>query len=118
MRDKKTADVHQCCNPEINGGGGWGIFNSVFGWTNSATYGSVISYNVYWVAVIVGFATMRYNETTGHWPFMKAKTAKIGETEMTGARSDDSGSEVAGELVEKTEQDLKATTTAIREISE
>jgi high-affinity iron transporter len=36
-----------CCNPELNGGGGWGIFNSILGWTNSATYGSVISYNLY-----------------------------------------------------------------------
>ena len=26
-----------CCNPELNGGGGWGVFNSLFGWQNSAT---------------------------------------------------------------------------------
>jgi high-affinity iron transporter len=60
-----------CCNPEINGGGGWGIFNSLFGWTNSATYGSVISYNLYWLAVIVAFLAMRTYEKKGHWPFMK-----------------------------------------------
>lgn len=35
------------CNPELNGGGGWGIINALLGWTNSATYGSVISYNLY-----------------------------------------------------------------------
>lgn len=31
-----------CCNPENNyDNGGWMIFNAIFGWTNSATYGSV-----------------------------------------------------------------------------
>lgn len=55
-----------CCNPEINGGGGWGIFNAILGWENSATYGSVISYNVYWIAIIFCFASMRYHEKHGH----------------------------------------------------
>lgn len=63
----------QCCNPELNGGGGWGIFNALLGWTNSATYGTVISYNCYWIAIIVTFIAMRYNEGNGHWPFMKPK---------------------------------------------
>ncbi|KAJ5038930.1 uncharacterized protein L3040_006608 [Drepanopeziza brunnea f. sp. 'multigermtubi'] len=58
-------------NPELNGGGGWGIFNAVLGWQNSATYGSVISYNCYWIAVIIGFVLMRYNEAKGHLPLMK-----------------------------------------------
>lgn len=60
-------------NPELNGGGGWGIFNAILGWQNSATYGSVISYNLYWIAVIAGFLAMRYKEIKGHWPLMKAK---------------------------------------------
>lgn len=60
-------------NPELNGGGGWGIFNVILGWQNSATYGSVISYNLYWIAVISGFLAMRYKEVKGHWPLMKAK---------------------------------------------
>ena len=60
-------------NPELNGGGGWGIFNAILGWQNSATYGSVISYNVYWIAVMIGFGLLRYNETKGHLPFLKAK---------------------------------------------
>jgi high-affinity iron transporter len=62
-----------CCNPQINGGGGWGIFNAIFGWQNSATYGSAISYNMYWIIVILTFLAMRYNETHGHWPLMKSK---------------------------------------------
>jgi len=60
-------------NPEINGGSGWGIFNAILGWQNSATYGSVISYNVYWIVIITAFLSMRYNEAKGHWPLMKAK---------------------------------------------
>jgi len=63
----------KCCSPAINGGGGWGIFNAIFGWENSATYGSVISYNLYWVCVIAAFLAMRYNERRGHWPLLKRK---------------------------------------------
>ncbi|KAI0147750.1 plasma membrane iron permease [Xylariaceae sp. FL1272] len=56
-----------CCNPELNGGGGWGIFNALFGWQNSATYGSVISYNVYWIVVIAYFVMMGYHDRKGSW---------------------------------------------------
>lgn len=62
-----------CCNPEINGGGGWGIFNAVLGWTNSATYGSVLAYNLYWLGVIAAFGLLGFYEKRGHYPFMKAK---------------------------------------------
>ena len=74
--------VRQCCNPEENGGSGWGVFNAVLGWTNSATYGSVISYNLYWLVVIIGLVAMRYNEVKGHWPLMKAKTPKATDRVM------------------------------------
>ena len=57
----------------MNGGGGWGIFNAILGWQNSATYGSVLSYNLYWIAVIVAFVAMRFNERKGRWPLMKPK---------------------------------------------
>ncbi|KAJ3476547.1 hypothetical protein NLG97_g9095 [Lecanicillium saksenae] len=62
-----------CCGPEAPGSEAWGILNAIFGWTNSATYGSVISYNVYWIFVIIGFLILRFNESTGRYPFMKAK---------------------------------------------
>lgn len=62
----------QCCNPDLNGGGFWGIFNAVLGWQNSATIGSVISYNLYWLAVTMGFLVMIYKDK-GHWPFIKTK---------------------------------------------
>ncbi|GBF66363.1 plasma membrane iron permease [Trichophyton mentagrophytes] len=61
-----------CCSPELNGGGGWGIFNALFGWTNSASLGTVLSYNFYWIAVIIGFLCMIYYEKRGRWPFQKA----------------------------------------------
>ncbi|KAF9777148.1 hypothetical protein IL306_004574 [Fusarium sp. DS 682] len=65
-------DIHKsvwhvnCCNAELNGGGGWGIFNAILGWQNSATIGSVVSYNVYWLAVIICFCSMTYMERYGN----------------------------------------------------
>ena len=78
-----------CCSPEINGGGGWGVFNSLFGWTNSATYGTVIGYNLYWVAIMIVFFCMRYFEKRGHWPLMKPK-AKDFNSDNEKGRSDSS----------------------------
>ncbi|KAJ7033165.1 iron permease FTR1 [Mycena alexandri] len=52
-----------CCNPEDNiDGQGWSIFNAIFGWTNSATVGSVLSYVFYWIAVIIVLIVMKYRE--------------------------------------------------------
>ena len=68
----------QCCSPYLNGGNGWGFFNAILGWTNSATYGSVISYNVYWIVVIVSFVVMRYHEVKGHWPLLGSKAKNFG----------------------------------------
>ncbi|PHH66839.1 hypothetical protein CDD81_5971 [Ophiocordyceps australis] len=70
--DKSVWHVN-CCQPDGAGAGGWGIFNAILGWTNSATYGSVISYNLYWLLVIIGFVVMRYREVKGHWPLLKSK---------------------------------------------
>jgi high-affinity iron transporter len=67
------------------------VFNSILGWENSATYGSVISYNLYWLAVILGFLAMGFNEKRGHWPWRrKAKEATNRESESgSGSISDD-----------------------------
>ncbi|KIK55280.1 hypothetical protein GYMLUDRAFT_48004 [Collybiopsis luxurians FD-317 M1] len=52
-----------CCNPEDNlDNSGWSIFNAIFGWTNSATLGSILSYVFYWVAVIVTLIAMKFTE--------------------------------------------------------
>lgn len=66
-----------CCNPLLNGGGGWGIFNAILGWQNSATYGSVIGYNLYWLVIIVGFVALRWKEKRGSWPFMEKKNTVV-----------------------------------------
>jgi high-affinity iron transporter len=59
----------------FNGGGGWGVLQALFGWTNSATYGSIISYNLYWFAVIISLFLLRFKEKHGRYPFLKAKAA-------------------------------------------
>ncbi|KAI0036239.1 Ftr1 protein, partial [Vararia minispora EC-137] len=52
-----------CCNPENPyDSNGWNIFGAIFGWTNSATIGSVLSYVFYWLAVIVALVFLKYNE--------------------------------------------------------
>ena len=35
----------------------------MLGWQNSATYGSVISYNLYWLVVILGFLFLGWKES-------------------------------------------------------
>ncbi|KAI0968017.1 iron permease FTR1/Fip1/EfeU [Xylaria arbuscula] len=74
--DKSVWHVN-CCSPELNGGGGWGIFNAILGWTNSATYGSVIAYNLYWVAIVIALGVMRFREVKGHLPLFKPKKGSV-----------------------------------------
>lgn len=76
-----------CCAPELPGTIAWGILNAIFGWTNSATYGSVISYNVYWIFVMAGFILLRYKESTGHWPFVKTKAESSFNDSLNSGRS-------------------------------
>ncbi|KAL7912834.1 iron permease FTR1/Fip1/EfeU [Trichoderma velutinum] len=79
-----------CCNPNVPNNGGWGIFQAILGWTNSATYGSVLSYNLYWIFVMASFILIRFHETKGRWPFQKAKPAVPFDTEArSGSESND-----------------------------
>lgn len=57
-----------CCNPETDNG--WEIFNAILGWQNSATYGSVISYNLYWIMVMTMFGVLMYVERYGRLPLV------------------------------------------------
>lgn len=57
-----------CCNPEISNG--WDVFNALLGWQNTATYGSVISYNIYWLVLMVVLLLMLYEEKHDHLPFV------------------------------------------------
>lgn len=70
--DINTSVWHvNCCNGEMQEDGVWWmLFTAVFGWTNSATYGSVISYNVYWVVVIAMFGALLYEEKVGVLPLI------------------------------------------------
>ncbi|EHK24520.1 uncharacterized protein TRIVIDRAFT_30803 [Trichoderma virens Gv29-8] len=86
----KTVWHVNCCNPNVPNNGGWGIFQAILGWTNSATYGSVISYNLYWIFVMASFILIRFHETKGRWPFQKAKPAVPLDTEArSGSESND-----------------------------
>ncbi len=58
-----------CCNPETDNG--WDVLNSILGWQNTATYGSIISYNMFWVFIIVCICCLLYEERTGSLPFKK-----------------------------------------------
>ncbi|RCK63689.1 Iron transporter FTH1 [Candida viswanathii] len=58
-----------CCNGELQDDGVfWMVFTAVLGWTNSATIGSVISYNVYWTVVIAVFWALIHEEKHGFLP--------------------------------------------------
>ena len=58
-----------CCNPETDNG--WDVFNALLGWENSATYGSIISYNIYWIFITFCVCCMLYEERTGSLPLKK-----------------------------------------------
>ncbi|SCV03166.1 LAME_0H08240g1_1 [Lachancea meyersii CBS 8951] len=63
-----------CCNGERDGL--WMIFTAIFGWTNSATYSSVIAYNVYWLTIIASIKTLLIEEKLGYIPFLPLKLQK------------------------------------------
>ncbi|CAH6719395.1 iron transporter Fth1p [[Candida] jaroonii] len=63
-----------CCNGELQDDGAfWMIVTAIFGWTNSATYGSVISYWIYWAAIIAMFGSLIYEEKHGYLPLVPFK---------------------------------------------
>lgn len=58
-----------CCNGELQDDGPfWMVLTAVLGWTNSATYGSVLSYNAYWITIILVFASLLFEEKHGRLP--------------------------------------------------
>lgn len=70
--DINTSVWHvNCCNGEMSEDGVfWMLFTAVFGWTNSATYGSVSGYNLYWAAVIGMFCSLSFEERYGYLPLV------------------------------------------------
>ncbi|KAF8630302.1 hypothetical protein AX15_003014 [Amanita polypyramis BW_CC] len=68
----------ECCNPENKfDDQGWTIFNAILGWTNSATYGSILSYVFYWIAVMAVLVYMKFKE---------GRTTLLGKESAAGAR--------------------------------
>ena len=63
----KTVWHVNCCNPKTDNG--WDVFYAILGWQNTGTYGSVISYNVYWISLILAICCLLYEERTGSLPF-------------------------------------------------
>ncbi|KAJ3020248.1 UNVERIFIED_CONTAM: hypothetical protein HDU68_010274 [Siphonaria sp. JEL0065] len=49
----------ECCSPEDSINGGWQLFNAIFGWTNSATVGTVTSYILYWFSISALLVSMK-----------------------------------------------------------
>lgn len=52
-------------NPEPSSpttNGGWQIFNAIFGWNNNASYGTILGYCFYWVAVMLALLYHKWNE--------------------------------------------------------
>lgn len=70
--DISTSVWHvNCCNGELQDDGAfWMMFTAIFGWTNSASYGSVVSYIFYWLVIIIAFTSLRYEEKNGKLPLI------------------------------------------------
>ncbi|WBW75530.1 plasma membrane iron transmembrane transporter Fip1 [Schizosaccharomyces osmophilus] len=49
-------------NPETNSNGGYMIFNAILGWINTGTYGTILSYIIYWLAVTTCMMVMWWRE--------------------------------------------------------
>lgn len=73
-----------------------------------------MSYNFYWIAVIIAFVAMRFNEKKGHWPLMKPKK-EVAVEGVDGDLSSDSDKAAAEKEFEKTVDEVQPSTN-IREI--
>lgn len=67
-----------CCNPENKSDAdGWSMFSAIFGWTNSATLGSILAYVFYWLAAIACLIYLKFTE---------GRTKLLGRESAAGAR--------------------------------
>ncbi|KAK8438390.1 putative iron permease membrane protein [Candidozyma auris] len=65
--DISTAIWHvNCCNGLTDGW--WMVANALVGWTNTATYGSISSYLLYWICVSAWLRAKLYEEKHGRLP--------------------------------------------------
>jgi len=84
-----------CCSPTYNVDSGWGVFNALLGWQNSATYSSVIVYNVYWIVVAVWFLSQLYLEKK-----QRAAASEEADREVLPSKYEDGATVVHGAIVE------------------
>jgi high-affinity iron transporter len=77
---------------KVDSNGGWQIFNSILGWNNTATVGSVISYCLYWVFV-AGYLAYSY---------FKEKRAAIRKAEAGEWDNGDEALEHAKQYIDET----------------
>lgn len=98
-----------CCNPETENG--WDVFNTVLGWQNSATYGSVISYIMYWGFIVLCVFCLLYEEKTGSLPLKKQIVAlllKVPGLKSYVKRKQALTTEQADDLVKQGQEQLRA----------
>ncbi|KAI5951084.1 FTH2 [Candida jiufengensis] len=103
--DISTSVWHvNCCNGLKDGW--WMVLNALVGWTNSATYGSVITYFCYWLFVIIWLNLRLYEEKTGVLPFIPIKwqlnriKKKIKLYELRNSQSLDTMNQIQQENIE------------------
>ncbi|KAI5963626.1 FTH2 [Candida pseudojiufengensis] len=93
-----------CCNGLTDGW--WMVLNALVGWTNSATYGSVSTYILYWLFVIIWLKLKLYEEKNGILPFIPIKwqlkriQKKIKLYELRNSQSLDTVNQIQQENIE------------------
>ncbi|KAI9272917.1 high-affinity iron permease [Phascolomyces articulosus] len=87
-------------NPENNDGstGGYQIFNSILGWNNTATYGTILSYILYWLVVIGFLVYLYFDEKKSAIRKAEAGEWQVGDVALENAKNyiDETG-EIIGE---------------------
>lgn len=120
--DPRTMVWHvDCCNPEVNSSP-YGIFNALLGWQNTATYGSIISYNIYWIFLDVVICCLIYEERTGRFPivgrYWKRKQVSQDEVEQLYIKAQAHAREQMADVLDEEEtKDGILTTRNVLEIS-
>ena len=88
-------------NPEVNDGttGGYQIFNSILGWNNTATYGTILSYIFYWLAVIGFLIYLYFDEKKSAIRKAKAGEWEVGDIVLENAKNyiDETGEIIVGQ---------------------
>ncbi|KAI9491561.1 iron permease FTR1/Fip1/EfeU [Zychaea mexicana] len=76
-------------NPENNDGttGGYQIFNSILGWNNTATYGTILSYILFWLLVIAFLVYLYFDEKKSAIRKAEAGEWEVGDLALENAKN-------------------------------